>query len=285
EKDVRGKDIQTKADSSAKEEITASKEAPVATAKKKRVPEINWGIELSYGISANQEDAFSFFDGGQKSLDMVYNSPQYSTGSPVASTTFYSPSSIKAGAAFRAGLVGEMKISRKSSISSGLRYAYYSNSIKVGTYKDTAVSFTNSFSQDVNARGPIYRGVRQKEYTNRFHFIQLPLQYQWQLNKGVKMPILWNIGATAGYLISTNGLVYDTAASGIYYHDKKAFNKFNWSLNSGFSFRFGNKSKLQWSLGPELSLSMNKLTKADTKKQYLLYGGLTGRIIFAKKNK
>ncbi len=277
---------ETKKDSIAQDASVKKEEvAATATPKKKQAPKINWGFELSYGISANREDAFSFFD-GQKSMDVAYNAPQSSPGIPInsqQSTVFYSPSSIEPGAAFRAGLVGEMKISRKSSVSSGLRYAYFSNSIKVGAYKDTAVSFTNSFSQDVNARGPIYRGVQQKEYTNRFHFIQLPLQYHLQLNKGNKVPILWNIGTTVGYLISTNGLVYDTAANGIYYHDKKAFNKFNWNLNTGFSFKLGNKSKLQWSLGPEISLGMNKLTKDNTRKQYLLYGGITGRIIFTKK--
>jgi hypothetical protein len=264
-----------------KEEIVAA----IAKPKKKQLPKINWGLELSYGISANREDAFSFFDGGQKSMDALYNAPQGSIGVPINSQqapVFYSPSSIKAGSAFRAGLVGEMQLSRRSSVSSGLRYAYFSNSIKVGAYKDTAVSFTNSFSQDVRTSA-IYRGISQKEYTNRFHFIQLPLQYHLQLNKGVKVPILWTVGATVGYLISTNGLVYDTAASGIYYHDKKAFNKFNWNLNTGFSFKLGNKNKLQWSLGPEISLGMNKLTKGDTRKQYLLYGGVTGRIIFTKK--
>lgn len=270
-------------DASVKEEVVV---AATATPKKKQAPKVNWGLELSYGVSANREDAFSLFD-GQKSMDRLYSSPQSNSPAtpPISnlSAVFYSPSSIKAGAAFRAGLIAEMKLSRKSSISSGLRYAYFSNSIKVGAYKDTVVSFTNSFSQDVNARGPIYRGIQQKEYTNRFHFIQLPLQYHLQLNKGIKVPILWNVGATAGYLISTNGLVYDTAASGIYYHDKKAFNKFNWNLNTGFSFKLGNKNKLQWSLGPEISLGMNKLTKDNTRKQYLLYGGITGRIIFAKK--
>jgi len=282
------KNLETKKDSIAEDASIKKEETVVATAtpKKKQSPKINWGLELSYGISANREDAFSFFD-GQKSMDRLYSSPQSNSPAipPISnlSAVFYSPSSIKAGTAFRAGLVGEMKISRKSSVSSGLRYAYFSNSIQVGAYKDTVVSFTNSFSQDVNARGPIYRGVQQKEYTNRFHFIQLPLQYHLQLNKGVKVPILWNVGATVGYLISTNGLVYDTAANGIYYHDKKAFNKFNWNLNTGFSFRLGNKNKLQWSLGPEISLGMNKLTKADTRKQYLLYGGVTGRLIFTKK--
>ena len=74
--------------------------------------------------------------------------------------------------------------------------------------------------------------------------------------------------------------------SGIYYRDNAAFNKFQFNLNTGLSFRFGNKSKIQWSLGPEFSLGMNKLMKDDyTKKQYLLYSGLTGRLFFQKRNK
>jgi len=268
---------------SVKEELAANKEeTPAAVNKKKNTSKINWGIELSGGISSNRENAFSLLD-AQKSLDRMYSAPQSNAGSTPG--IFYLPSSIQSGPAFRAGLVAEMKISKKSSVSSGLRYAYFSNSIKVGAYKDTSVAFSNSYSQSVRVDA-IYRGFQQKEYNNRFHFIQLPLQYQLQLNKGIKLPILWNIGASAGYLVSTNGLVYDTTANGIYYHDKAAFNKFHWSLNTGFSFRFGNHKKIQWSLGPELSLGMNKLTKDDyTRKQYLLYGGMTGRIIFAKKNK
>ena len=100
------------------------------------------------------------------------------------------------------------------------------------------------------------------------------------------MPVSWNIGASAGYLFATNGLVYDAMAGGVYYSNDDAFNKIHFNLNTGFSFRLGNKKKIQWSLGPELSLGMNNLTKDDyAKKQYLLYGGMTGRIIFSKKNK
>lgn len=282
---VPGKDILVKKDSIT-EDIADIKEekTPVKIKGKKQGPKINWGIELSAGISSNRENAFSF-DGGQKSLAAAdfLAPPLNSTGGGVNPAIVYMPSSIQSSPAFRAGLVAEMKISKKSTVSSGLRYAYFSNSIKVGAYKDTTVAFSNAYSQAVRVDA-IYRGYHQEEYTNRFHFIQLPLQYQWQLNKGVKLPITWNIGGSLSYLVSTNGLVYDTTASGIYYHDDAAFNKFHWSLNTGFSFRFGSKNKIQWSLGPELSLGMNKLTRDDyTRKQYLLYGGLTGRIIFAKK--
>ncbi|MGZ8541205.1 MAG: outer membrane beta-barrel protein [Chitinophagaceae bacterium] len=282
---VTGKDILVKKDS-INEDIADIKEEKtlVKTNAKKQVPSINWGVEFSAGISSNRENAFAF-DGGQKSLAAadILSPPLNNTGGGLSPAIVYRPSSIQSSPAFRAGLVAEMKISKKSSVSSGLRYAYFSNSIKVGAYKDTIVAFSNAYSQAVRVDA-IYRGYHEEEYTNRFHFIQLPLQYQLQLNKGVKLPITWNIGGSAGYLISTNGLVYDTTASGIYYHDDAAFNKFHWSLNTGLSFRFGSKNKIQWSLGPELSLGMNKLTKDDyTRKQYLLYGGLTGRVIFAKK--
>ncbi|RYY14499.1 MAG: hypothetical protein EOO04_30125, partial [Chitinophagaceae bacterium] len=130
----------------------------------------------------------------------------------------------------------------------------------------------------------IYRGFQQKSYVNKFHFIQVPVQYELQLNKGMKTPISWNIGLSAGYLLTTNAIVYDSSAHGRYYHDKKAFNKLQWNINTGFSFRFGIRNKIQWSVGPEISLGMNKLMKDGyTPTQYLLYGGITGRIFLTKK--
>lgn len=289
---IAGEKVQPKEDSVAKE-IAIMKNSPptakedMATAKEKikKTVKMNWGIELSGGVSASRENVFSFTD-GQKSLNVAdfRSPPLMSNNNSLASPPIvYLPSAIKPGPSFSIGLTGEIQLSKRSSLSSGLRYAYFSNNIKVGAYKDTAVSFSNSYSQAVQV-GAIYRGYHQEDYTNRFHFIQLPLQYHLQLNKGIKIPITWNIGGSAGYLISTDALVYDTAARGIYYHDKAAFNKFHWNLNTGFSFRFGNKNKIKWSLGPELSLAMNKLTKDNyARNQFLLYGGITGKVIFSKK--
>jgi Outer membrane protein beta-barrel domain len=261
-------------------------EAIAATRKKQSLSKIKWGIDLSAGRSSSRDNAFSILDifDANKSLAMDYNSPGNATGGGGLSNARISPSDIKAGPAFRAGILGEMKISKRSTISSGLQYVYHSNKIQVGYYADTTLVVNNSFSQ-ASRVDAIYRGIHQKEYTNRFHFIQIPIHYQLQLNKGVKLPILWSIGASAGYLFVTNGLVYDTTASGIYYRDNAAFNKFQFNLNTGLSVRFGNKSKIQWSLGPEFSLGMSKLMKDDfTKKQYLLYRGLTGRLFFQKRN-
>jgi len=280
---VPGENIQTKKDSIAEEIAVNNEDVPAKTKKKKQAAKINWGIDLSVGISGNSEDLFSFSD-MQKSLVADYMAAPANNFNNVSPGIVYSPSTVQSGPAFRAGLVAELKVSPKSSISSGLRYAYFSNTIQVGT-RNTSLALNTTALQ---SRGisSFYRGFAEKNYTNRYHFIQLPVQYQLQLNKGVKLPVSWNIGASAGYLFATNGLVYDAMAGGVYYRNNDAFNKIHFNLNTGFSFRFGNKSKIQWSLGPELSLGMNKLMKEDyTTKQYLLYGGMTGKIIFAKKKK
>lgn len=281
---VTNENIQSKKDSVAEEVAANNETIPSAPKKKKRLSKINWGIDLSAGIAGTREDLFSFTDGGQKSLTADYLSSPSNNANYVSPGIVYSPSSIQSGPAFRAGLVVEMKITPKSNISSGLRYAYFSNTIQVGT-RNSSVALNTTAAQSGRISS-FYRGFPEKEYTNRYHFIQLPVQYQLQLNKGVKLPVSWNIGASAGYLFATNGLVYDATAGGVYYRNKDAFNKIHFNLNTGFSFRFGNKKKIQWSLGPELSLGMNKLMKDDyVNKQYLLYGGMTGRIIFSKKNK
>ena len=276
--------IQTKKDS-IPDAVAANNEAlPAITKKKKWISKVNWGIDLSAGISNNREDLLSFSD-RQESFAADYLSSPTNNFSNASPGIVYSPSTIQSGPAFRAGVVAELKISPKSSISSGLRYAYFSNTIRVGTRNTTALVLNSTASRSAGINS-FYRGFPQKDYTNRYHFIQLPVQYQLQLNKGVKLPLSWNIGASAGYLFATNGLVYDAMAGGVYYRNNDAFNKIHFNLNTGFSFRFGNKNKIQWALGPELSLGMNKLMKEDyTTKQYLLYGGMTGRIIFAKKKK
>jgi hypothetical protein len=150
--------------------------------------------------------------------------------------------------------------------------------IKVGAYRDTLYT-SNSYSQTNVTRG-IYQGTKQKWHTNRYHFIELPVTYQLQLNKGNKLPVTWNAGFSVGYLAGANALVYDTLAGGVYFKQNNLLNKVHFNLNTGFAFRFGNKGKLQWSVGPEISLDMTKLMKEDpyTSKRYLLYGGISAKL-------
>ncbi|MEO5563355.1 MAG: hypothetical protein ABIR18_07970, partial [Chitinophagaceae bacterium] len=90
---------------------------------------------------------------------------------------------------------------------------------------------------------------------------------------------------TPGYLLSTNAIIYDTTAGGVYYQSKDAFKRFHVNFQTGFSFLFGAKKKVQWSLGPDISFDMTRLMKEDvfTRKRYLLYTGFTGKLFFTRK--
>jgi hypothetical protein len=230
---------------------------------------------------------------------MFYSGIPFNSGtiSFPGTSPFYLPSPVKGGLAFKVGATAEKSLTRRSSITIGLRYAYLSEKIKVGAYIDSVFQINNyqaSSNGPVEKRGA-YRpaqtmyyiiGPRKiNTYINRYHFIEIPLTYQLQINKGKKVGLLWNAGISASYLLGSHALVYDTAAAGIYYENKEVYNKLHVGLTTGFAFRFGNNKKMQWSLGPDLSMDMTGLMKENPilKKRYLIYGGVTARFFLKKK--
>jgi len=272
---------------------------PTQSAKKAK-PAIRWALEVSGGLSQLSNKTFSFTGANQQADALYVNAPGNGTGgNPGNLTVYYPPSEVVHGGAFRTAVVGEISISKRSSVSAGLGYAYYSNKIKTGSYKDSSFILRTMMTAQSVPLNSYYQGSQSQsqltEYKNKYHFIQVPVNYQLQLNKGVKVPIIWSIGVSPAYLFSTNALTYDTASGGIYYKSKGAFNKFHFNLNTGFSFRIGKPDKLQWSIGPEVSMDMTGLTKdpglanassvtSASQKRYFIYGGITGRVYLKKKN-
>lgn len=248
-----------------------------------RTPKFRFGLELSAGVSSSREYAFI---GGMKaaSLDQVaYAAPPSGVGTsvPINGLPPVPPSVIEPGFSFRLGAFGEWKFSKRSSLITGLQYSYMSTKIHVGAYRDSAFSFINYASQSVDVRA-LYRGTQNtgsaNAYTNNYHFISMPITYQWQMSKSEKLPVLWNFGVGLKYLVATNGLMYSNAQGGIYYKDKDAYNRFQFNMNTSLFLRFGNQRRNTWMIGPELSMDMTRLIKdAYGNQQYLLYGGVTGR--------
>jgi hypothetical protein len=272
--------VSVKMDSTAKEDIAADHKNEVPAKKKKESSKIKWGIDLSVGLASNNKGTLSF----AKALAF----DNYSTSSPVTGagnpSVIIPPSTVHSGPAMKLGVVAESQLSKRSSISAGLQYAYSSNRIKVGAATDTAarlLSNVNGFSSvsDVNR---LYRGAQENNYTNKYHFIRLPLSWHLQINKGKKVPIQWNAGIAGSYLFTTNALVYNNSLGGIYYQDKKAFNKMHFDLGTGISFRFKTKNGSEWAIGPELSFDMSRLVKDDN-KQYLMFGGIHAKMFLPKK--
>ncbi len=245
---------------------------------------LKWGLDFSVGAVNGSSSALSFGD-SQKNFDALLVSGPPVQGFPGGTAYFppQPPSPTNAGLGFKIGPVAEMELSNRSRVSFGAQYSYMTTRVKIGTYRPTTLVINNSFSQSVRVDAA-YQGTYQKNHTNRYHFVHLPLTYHLQLNKGEKLPIDWKVGMAPGYLFATNAVLYDSVAGGIYYKDNNAYNRFQFNLHTGIDFRFDKGKRLQWSVGPEISMAMTKLVDDPyTKRQYLLYGGIRGKLFFSKK--
>lgn len=257
----------------------------VADAKPKKNPKIRWKAEVSGGWAFSQNKILSF-NAAASNADyvMYYSTPAPQAGSSGSGRIIRSPSPVRSAPAFKVGLVGEMPLTDKSSLSFGLRYAMMSERLEIGTFQDT-VYRSSSFQSSNSAINGAYGGAKQKRYSGRYHFLELPVLYHLQLNRGKKVPISWNGGLSVSYMLGTNALVYDTAGGGIYYRNSDLFNKLHLNLLTGVFFRFGAADKWQWSIGPEFSMDLRRLMKQDpfTEKRYLMYGGVTARFMLPRK--
>jgi hypothetical protein len=247
------------------------------------IRKIRWGADMSAGLVSNQTSLLSLEKSFAPNRDSYNGSPiSGGAGNPMATSP---PSTVEAGPAFKIGAVAEVQVSKRSRFSVGLQYVYLSNRIKTGSKKDTLImvptGLANNFAVQVDQ---IYRGSPQEDFTNRYHFISIPVFYHLQVNKGKKLPMQLNIGASASYMVATNALVYSGGLGGIYFHDKEMFNKMFVNLSTGFSVRLKSSGGTEWVFGPEFSMALDPLIRGE-KEQYLLYGGVGARMLFAKKKK
>jgi len=260
--------------------VEPGKESPAPIAKKdSSVKKWKWGLHVTPGISSLNDNSISF--GELKMADALNYQNPVGSGS-AASPTRQRPSEVRAGFAFHAGAFAQKQVSTRISFSLGLQYGYYSNVIRIGNLRDSLLS-NSQFSNVLDTRDDhIYNaGGGTKKFTNRYHFIELPLRFQWQLNKSKTNPFVWSAGFTVGQLIASNALMYDTAFNGIYYKNNKLLNKTQFSLSTGFSWTIANGKRTQWSLGPVANIHLNRLVENPFEsKRYLFFAGLRTSVLF-----
>jgi hypothetical protein len=247
---------------------------------------ITWGINFSAGSSVITEDAFSFKSSYARA-DRAYASPPGSStgGGPLTggggSITYsrYPQSQNKPAFAFKAGINARKNISKRSSLSAGLGYSYLADKIKVGAAQGGSQS-QSAFSSSY------YTGAPQQTYTDHFHFIELPLSYNWRVTNNTDRFLSLNAGVSPSYLLATNTLLYDTVAGGIYYHNKDLVTRVHLNFTSGISYQFKNKKSLEFSIGPQFSFDVSEAFKSDLdKRKYFLYTGIDARVFFETKKK
>ncbi len=242
-----------------------------------------WGLHLTPGISSLNDNSISLF-GELKSADaLYYQNP--TGGSGAAAPSRQKPSDVKPGFAFQAGAFVQRQFSARTSFSVGLQYSFYSQRLGIGNSRDSLLNNSQFSSVLDRSDDHIYNaGGDTVKFTNRYHFIDLPLRFQWQLNKSKTNPFVWSTGLTIGQLIASNALMYDTAFNGIYYKNNRLINKIQFNLSTGFSWTIANGKQTQWSLGPVVNIHLNRLVENPFEsKKYLFFAGLRTNILFNKK--
>ncbi len=269
---------------SKREQLKDTRSAQVVNKKKtdKNFSKIAWGINFSAGTSVITEDAFSFKSSYAAADRQYSNSPGSVTGGPVTGPgTYYRypQSQNKPAFAFKAGIQARKNISKRSSLSAGLGYSYLADKIKVGSGQNQGQA-QSAFSLSY------YAGAPQQTYTDHFHFIELPLYYNWRVTNNTDHFLSLNAGVSPSYLLATNTLLYDTAAGGIYYLNKDLVTKAHFNFISGISYQFKNKKNLEFSIGPQFSFDVSKIFKSELdKRKYFLYTGIDARVFFERKKK
>jgi len=174
-----------------------------------------------------------------------------------------------------AGLEIGRSLSPRLRVKSGLQYHYYSTSVKVGQLlrQDTVISNGGMLDQFYSNTGGGFR-----DYTNRYHFLALPLSVEWQAH--ARVPLFVEAGFSVQQLLSSNALVFDPAAR-VYYADDAALNRTSLFAHGGLSYAVLSRKGTQLRLGPQLQYGLTRLSRNGSNK-HLVSLGLSATLQFQK---
>lgn len=234
------------------------------------------GITFSAGTSMIGKDPL-----GINNQSSSLNSDYYN-GIPSNPNFGYSiPSAIRNSLAVMGGAFVEKNISSRNKISMGISYRYFSLMSKVGTSIDSVVT-TSSSSLTQSQR--FYNAENNtNNYRNNFHYLEIPVSFQFKLNRSESLPLNWLVGITVSQLISSNALQFKSIP-GLYYSDNSLFNKTQIGLQTGLSFTFFSKGRNPLIIGPYISYNTSKLAgKGLYGDKHFSFLGIHSEILFPKK--
>ncbi|MEO6315345.1 MAG: porin family protein [Chitinophagaceae bacterium] len=247
----------------------AEKKKPAARKKK-----IEWGISVQAG-SSNFSGGFSgVYSSAASYLDsrVIYSNSSAAPGNNLNNGSSNpggaTPSVVRPGFSFAAGAFVVKKIGKQANLLAGLHYHYYSTRINVGAKVNTNISSLE------------YRTGDAGTYTNRFHFIEIPVTIAQQLGKASRFSI--NAGVAASLLAGSQAVVYN-AQNNSYQQGKTYINKVQVGLLAGIDYKFFPKS-VPVLVGPQINYGISNIfTKDLYGSRHLFFAGIGAKIFFSKK--
>lgn len=261
----------SKAVAAAKTDSAAVKQTVAKNKKNKKASPWKIGFTGAAGVGAIHQSLFNPATVPSPNYDNLMSNAAYA---PV-----YRPSDIRPGFSFSAGAFVKKQLSRRLSFTIGLNYHYYSTSIRTGSKVDSGSSLqTSTYSLQARPSYAYYSNGEMNKYTSRYHFIELPVALQYQLNRSKKWPLTWEAGLAVSELFNTDAL-YFNYSTGVYYRNNDFFNKTQLSGNTALMIGFS-LHKTRFAVGPQLQYGFtNMLNNKTTGKEHLFFTGLKFTIV------
>ncbi|TMI66178.1 MAG: hypothetical protein E6H07_09830 [Bacteroidetes bacterium] len=249
-----------KIDTVVKNDLVVEQVANESKKKKDSTRKNKWEIGLNGALGSTKLTKGELLDiGGAKSADL-FSAPNSSTNNPSTMSTSHADSIPLKGGYWQLGVYAKRKIGKKTYFSTGLNIAAYTTKQMVGAYVDSVTVINNDLrSQTTDG---FYRAGQSTVYKNRYYFIQVPLLILWQLNKGEKIPIVWENGFVPSFLIASDALVYDKSSKK-FFKDKRMYNDFNLVYHTALGVSLFKDNKHPLNLGIFYNSHISMLQKTD----------------------
>lgn len=242
----------------------------------------SWSIHSSGGYSGIATSAFNFLpvaSSGVNNDALTFNAASQAVfnGAPAPVQMSGSPETYR-GLSFSVGGIVERKLFNRVNFTTGLQYRYYSTHNYIGKKINSTTLVTRENKQHRINNFYANTNFGKEEYTNRYHFIEIPVGLRWQVLK--RHPLQLHSGFSITRLVATNALYYDSQQS-IFYEDEKIFRKMQYGVFTDISYRFLKIKSIAFYAGPQIQLGLSNLLKKEAYgKQHLFFAGINTRVAF-----
>jgi hypothetical protein len=295
----------------------ASANAMAAMPIQRKTPSLwHWGVKADAGysrISVSKLFQLKGLLGTDKSYAEDLAARSYS--SPAAGNSQFlnvqaSTTPVKVASAIQpdfsasVGVFIQRTLSPRLKVSVGVEYSYMSVNTRVGKSFDSSIAVnigTNSlkvvnkfydspgYIDTVRGTYASFQGqgsgrvYYSRKHRYRFHYIEIPLLLNWQINQGKRLPpIAFEGGVSIGRLFSADALHYE-GVKGVYYEESSLFNKTQFNFVTGLSVGLLQKSKHPIWIGPDLRYSLNGLVKKEVSTgQYMWSTGISFKMLLGR---
>ena len=163
---------------------------------------------------------------------------------------------------------------------------YYSSRITIGqqvvTYVQSSASFLNPTAPAALASAAVYSAGDRQVYTNKYYFLELPLNLQWKVNQNRLLPLFLEGGFSVSRLMSANALLYDSE-TGVYSKQGNDINKTQLYVSSALMAGLPIHG-LHVEVGPQVQYGLTPIVDGHSLgDQHFFYAGIKLVVIPGKK--